>query len=155
MGSTHGRHHQSTSDVETRRTVAIFLTISFAVAFAAIVAAVVVRTADGPTATPAHVASASVPTVQSISQQGRLVAVTPTSVTALGADGVARTYVVDSNTNAITGAGSQVGNTAGTFSVNDEVAIVGEVRDGTAVATAVAHRDVSALNGPPMEAVTP
>ena len=90
-----------------------------------------------------------------VREQGRLVAVTPTSVTALGADGVARTYVVDSNTNAITVAGSQVGNTAGTFAVNDEVAIVGEVRDGTAVATAVAHRDVSALNGPPMDAATP
>jgi hypothetical protein len=36
--------------------------------------------------------------------------------------------------------------------VNDEVAIVGVVRDGTAVATAVAEKQVSNLDGPPMDA---
>jgi hypothetical protein len=145
-------------DREMRRTVTIFLTISFAVVFASVTAAILARTADPvPTAAPAQqVQNAAVPHVeQSISQEGRLIDVTPTSVTAQGADGVARTYLVNADTNAITAAGSRVGETASAFTVNDEVAIVGVVRDGTAVATAVAHREVTALNGPPMEAVTP
>ncbi|MDF2830190.1 MAG: hypothetical protein K0R01_3473 [Mycobacterium sp.] len=146
-------------DREMRRTVTIFLTISFAVVFASVTAAILARTADPvPTAAPAQqqVQNAAIPHVeQSISQEGRLIDVTPTSVTAQGVDGVARTYVVNADTNAITVAGSRVGDTAGAFTVNDEVAIVGVVRDGTAVATAVAHRDVTALNGPPMDAVTP
>ena len=146
-------------DREMRRTVTIFLTISFAVVFASVTAAILARTADPvPTAAPAQqqVQNAAIPHVeQSISQEGRLIDVTPTSVTAQGVDGVARTYVVNADTNAITVAGSRVGDTAGAFTVNDEVAIVGVVRDGTAVATAVAHREVTALNGPPMDAVTP
>jgi hypothetical protein len=145
-------------DREMRRTVTIFLTISFAVVFASVTAAILARTADPvPTAAPAQqVQNAAVPHVeQSISQEGRLIDVTPTSVTAQGVDGVARTYLVNADTNAITVAGSRVGDTASAFTVNDEVAIVGVVRDGTAVATAVAHREVTALNGPPMDAVTP
>ena len=144
-------------DREMRRTVTIFLTISFAVVFASVTAAILARTADpAPTAAPVQqVQNAAVPYVeQSISQEGRLIDVTPTSVTAQGVDGVARTYVVNADTNAITAAGSRVGDTAA-FTVNAEVAIVGVVRDGTAVATAVAHREVTALNGPPMDALTP
>lgn len=145
-------------DREMRRTVTIFLTISFAVVFASVTAAILARTADPvPTAAPAQqVQNAAVPHLeQPISQEGRLIDVTPTSVTAQGTDGVARTYLVNADTNAITAAGSRVGDTAGAFTVNDEVAIVGVVRDGTALATAVAHREVTALNGPPMDAVTP
>ena len=145
-------------DREMRRTVTIFLTISFAVVFASVTAAILARNADPvPTAAPAQqIQNAAVPHVeQSISQEGRLIDVTPTSVTAQGVDGVARTYLVNADTNAITVAGSRVGDTAGAFTVNDEVSIVGVVRDGTAVATAVAHREVTALNGPPMDAVTP
>jgi hypothetical protein len=146
-------------DREMRRTVTIFLTISFAVVFASVTAAILARTADPvPTAAAPmqQIQHAAVPHVeQPISQEGRLIDVTPTSVTAQGNDGVARTYVVNADTNAITVAGSRVGDTVGAFTVNDEVAIVGVVRDGTAVATAVAHRDVTALNGPPMDAVTP
>jgi hypothetical protein len=154
MGETNTMH-----DRELRRTVTIFLTISFAVVFASVVAAVLARTADSAAtaATPApQVQNAAVPHVeQPISQEGRLIDVTPTSFTAQGVDGVARTYVVNADTNAITVAGSRVGDTAGAFAVNDDVSIVGVVRDGTAVATAVAHREVTALNGPPMDAVTP
>lgn len=146
-------------DREMRRTVTIFLTISFAVVFASVTAAILARSTDpvphAATQTQ-QVRNAAVPHVeQPISQEGRLISVTPTSVTAQGVDGVARTYLVNADTNAITAAGSRVGDTAGAFTVNDEVAIVGVVRDGTAVATAVAHRAVTALNGPPMDAVTP
>ena len=80
-------------------------------------------------------------------------AVSPTSVTAQSIDGFARTYVINSETNAITASGSLIGGTGASFAVNDEVSIVGIVRDGTAVATAVADKQVSNLNGPPMDAV--
>lgn len=151
MGNRLSRH-----EWETRREIAIYLSISFAVAFAAIVAAVVARTADTApaAAAPQHVAAASVPD-QPISQEGRLVSVTPTSVTAQGADGIPRTYLVDGQTNAITPTGSQVGAAGTAFAVNDEVEIVGVVRGGTAIATAVAHRDAGQLAGPPMDYALP
>ena len=38
--------------------------------------------------------------------------------------------------------------------MNDEVSIVGVVRDGEAIATTVAGLAVSGLNGPPMDSVT-
>ena len=95
---------------------------------------------------------AAAPAVQQpISQEGRLVAVSPTSVTAESIDGYARTYLIDSQTNAITTRGSSIGGAANAFAVNDEVAIVGVVRDGRAVATAVAAKQVSNLDGPPMD----
>lgn len=127
---------------------------SIAVAFVAVAAALAVHVVDGghrasrQGAQPAQAAPQ-----QPVSQVGRLVAVTPTTVTAESVDGFARTYVITPETNAITAAGSAVGGAATSFSVDDEVSIVGVVRDGTAVATAVAHQQVSTLNGPPMDGV--
>jgi hypothetical protein len=127
---------------------------SFVVAFAAITAAIAVYVIDGgPTAAPAYAASAPVTPQHPVSQEGRLVAVTPTSVTAESVDGFARTYVITSETNAITAGGSMIGGAAMSFAVDDEVSIVGIVRNGTAVATAVAAKQVSNLNGPPMDGV--
>lgn len=54
-------------------------------------------------------AIAAAPTVEPLSQEGTLVAVSPTSVTAKSADGFARTYAITSETNAITAYGSTVG----------------------------------------------
>ena len=129
----------------------------FAVAFAAITAAMAVHVIDGnaTVAAPQPAAAQAVqqPVQQPLSQEGRLVAVSPNSVTAQSSDGFARTYVIDAQTNAITQNGSSVGGAGTTFAVDDEVAIVGIVRDGTAVATAVAAKQVANLNGPPMDAV--
>lgn len=86
---------------------------------------------------------------QPVSQDGRIVAVSETSVTAVSADGVARTYLLTPETTSVTGAANP------TFAVNDEVSIVGELRNGTAVATAVATRELSNLNGPPMDFALP
>lgn len=133
------------------------LPLAFAVtfvgaAFVAITAALAAHVIEGsPTA--ARESSSASAAQQPLSQEGRLVAVSPTSVTALSIDGFARTYVIDSQTNAITLKGSSIGGAGSTFAVNDEVAIVGVVRDGKAVATAVADRQVTNLNGPPMDAV--
>jgi len=121
----------------------------FAMAFAALTAALAVHLV-----TPGREAPGAAPAAQQpVSQEGRLVAVSPTSVTAQSVDGFARTYLVTSETNAITATGSKIGAAGTTFAVNDVVSIVGVVRDGTAVATAVAEQQVSNLNGPPMDGV--
>lgn len=88
-----------------------------------------------------------------VSQQGRVVAVTDDSLTAQSADGSARTYALTPQTTSVT-AGGGVGREAVPFAVNDEVSIVGEVRDGAIVATAVAAHAVSNLDGPPMDAIS-
>ncbi|MEU0494649.1 hypothetical protein [Mycobacterium sp. NPDC006124] len=127
---------------------------SIAVAFVAVAAAFVVLVVDdGPTAVRHEEYVTPAMAQQPVSQVGRLVAVTATSVTARSDDGFARTYVITPETNAITAAGSAIGAAATSFAVDDEVSIVGVVRDGTAVATAVAHQQVSNLNGPPMDGV--
>lgn len=148
MAPRHLKQDRSRSSANT-----IVVVASFAVAFVAIVAALVVHVVDGaPTAQQGARVTAAAPQ-QPVSQEGRLVAVTPTSVTAESMDGFARTYVITPETNAITAAGSAVGGAATSFAVDDEVSIVGVVRDGKAVATAVAHKQVSNLNGPPMDGV--
>lgn len=139
---------------KTARAGILVLAAMVAVAIVAISAAVLARlVTDGHPTVVRQATSAAVAAPQIISQEGRIVAVTATSVTALSVDGFARTYRIDSQTNAITIAGSLIGGTGTTFAVNDEVAIVGVVRDGTAVATAVAQKQVSDLNGPPMDGV--
>ena len=130
--------------------------ISAAVVFAAVVSAAVVYFIGS---TVSYAGQTSEPTApappQTISQEGTLVAVSADSVTARGADGLDRTFVINADTAAITGTRSQVGGAGSTFAVNDEVSIVGVVLDGTAVATAVADRSVSNLNGPPMDYALP
>ena len=88
---------------------------------------------------------------QSVTQQGRLIAVADDSLTAQSADGVIRTYVITPNTAGITESYGQTTSTAASFAVNDEVIVVGIHQGGTVVATAVT--DQSAVNsaGRPME----
>lgn len=81
-----------------------------------------------------------------VSQEGTLIAVSAGSVTARSRDGITRTYLVTPQTAVITRAGSQ-------FAVNDEVDIIGTIQNGTALATAVAHRDLGHGGGPPMDYV--
>lgn len=88
-----------------------------------------------------------------VAQEGTLVSVSPDSLTARSADGSDRTYLVTPQTTSVTGQGGS-SSAPLPFAVNDRVSIVGEVRDGTAVATAVAAHDVAHLNGPPMDAIT-
>lgn len=150
MSSGHGRHAR-----KTPRATAVALTVSFVVAFAAVAAAVLMHIADSasrPASVPAPTVGAA---PQPIMQEGRLIAVTPNSLTAQGADGVARTYVIDAQTNGITMSGSHVGTAANAFAVNDEVAILGVTRDGANVATVVAHREATGGNGAPMDYALP
>ena len=149
MAPRHLKQDRSRSSANT-----IMVVASLAVAFVAVVAALAVHVIDGSTTAAQQGARVTAASPQHpVSQEGRLVAVTPTSVTAESMDGFARTYVITPETNAITAAGSAVGGAATSFAVDDEVSIVGVVRDGKAVATAVAHKQVSNLNGPPMDGV--
>lgn len=147
MASKHLKQNQDSS-----RLGPVFVGPLVVAAFVASTTMLAVNAIDSPPA--AARGSTSAPTVeQPLSQEGRLVAVSPTSVTAESVDGFARTYVIDSQTSAITAGGYSIGGAGTIFSVNDQVAIVGVVRDGAAIATAVADRRVSNLNGPPMDAV--
>jgi hypothetical protein len=149
MGTGPGKHAR-----RTPHTTVISLSISFAVAFAAVVSALIMHLADTSVAAP-RPEPAPVAVTQSVTQEGRLIAISPDSLTAQGPDGVARTYRVDDQTHGVTAAGSQMGGTAESFTLNDEVSIIGVTRGGDSVATTVVHRDVANLNGPPMDYALP
>ncbi len=153
MGTGSGRHARRTAHRTTPINTVISLTISFAIAFAAVVSALIVQLADAPAApSPADPAPVA---VQPLPQQGRLIAVSPDSLTAQTPDGALHTYALDAQTHGITAEGSRIGSTAEAFAVNDEVAIVAVLRGGKHVAMTIAHRDVAALNGPPMDYALP
>lgn len=88
---------------------------------------------------------------QPVSQEGTVVAVTPGSVTTRSADGFTQTYLVTPNTTVITHRGRQPLATAGHFTLNDRVVVVGRMQGGTALATTVADRDGARGDGPPMD----
>jgi hypothetical protein len=87
---------------------------------------------------------------QPLSQHGRLVAVSPDSLTTQSADGSIQTYSITSNTTAITDSG-QNASPAASFAVNDEVMVVGTRQGGAVVATAVADKSAVGPQGRPMD----
>jgi hypothetical protein len=82
-----------------------------------------------------------------------LIAVSANSVTARSANGYTQTYLVNSNTAVMADGVSQPATATSHFTVNDEVEIVGTIQGGTALATAVADRDMGHGHGPPMDYV--
>ncbi|MEV3900924.1 MULTISPECIES: hypothetical protein [unclassified Mycobacterium] len=129
--------------------------ISASVAGAGVVAAAAVQLL-APAEAPAPPAASTAPAAAhapALNHEGRLVAVTADSVTARSADGVTQTYRITPDTTALTVEGNHTVSPAATFDVDDEVAIVAIVQNGTPVATTVADRQVAGLNGPPMDAV--
>ncbi|CAN7178407.1 hypothetical protein [Mycolicibacterium frederiksbergense] len=149
MGTGPGRHAR-----KTPHTTVLSLSISFAVAFAAVVTTLLMHLMDTGVAAP-RPEPAPAAVTQPIIQEGRVIAISADSLTAQGSDGVARTYRVDDQTHGITAAGSRLGGTAERFTLDDEVSIVGVIRGGDNVATTVVHRDVADLNGPPMDYALP
>lgn len=143
MGSKHLRQ-----DPQDRQFKRVFVVVTVAVAFVAVASAAVVYFLGSSVP---H--SQGAPAPQPVSQQGTLVAVTPDSLTARSSDGFAQTYQITAQTTAITDGGSRVGSAGSSFVVNDEVSILAVIRDGKAIATTVAGRDVSDLGGPPMDSV--
>jgi hypothetical protein len=145
MGSKHRR-----PDLDDGRFNRIFAAVTATVMFAAVASAAVVFFVG---ASVPYRQDAPEPAPQSVSQQGTLVAVSADWVTARSPNGFARTYLINADTAAITDRGNRIGSASSAFAVNDEVSIFAVVRDGTAIATTVADRDVSGLNGPPMDFV--
>lgn len=94
----------------------------------------------------------SAPVSQPVRQEGTVIAVSADSVTARSADGYTQTYLVTPNTAFIT-SGQRSASAASRFAINDHVAIIGTIRNGTALATAVADRDVINGSGSPMDQV--
>jgi hypothetical protein len=144
MGSKHRRQNR-----DDRLFERVFVTVSVAVAFAAVVSAALVYFTGWSSADSHHTANAA--PLQPVSQEGTVVAVSPDSMTARSSNGFARTYEINSETTAITGSGSRVGGVGSVFTVDDRVSIFAVVRDGTAIATTVAGRDATNLQGPPMD----
>jgi hypothetical protein len=144
-----GSRHRSRADRE-RRLVRLLIGGAMVVLGVAVASLGIVHLVGGASPEPVRVVQ-----TQPLTQDGRIVAVTDTSVTAVGPDGVAQTYVVTPETTSLTPQGGQGGAANQAFAVNDEVLIVGEFRNGTAIATAVAARGVSDMNGPPMDSALP
>lgn len=76
---------------------------------------------------------------------GQVVAISPESITTRSSDGTTTTFAITPTTTQI--------NTEPTFTVDDTVAVVGVVSNGTPVATALADESVTAGDGPPMDGV--
>lgn len=91
------------------------------------------------------------PASQPVQQEGTVIAVTADSVTARSANGYTQTYRVTPNTAIITRNGSRNVSAPAHFAVNDRIAIVGTIRGGTALATAVAERAATRGDGRPMD----
>lgn len=88
---------------------------------------------------------------QPVRQEGTVVAVTGNSVTARSANGYTQTYLVTPDTTLIAHGNSQNTTATSVFTVNDKVDIIGTIQGGTALATAVADRDVARGGGAPMD----
>ncbi|WP_051574523.1 hypothetical protein [Mycobacterium sp. URHB0044] len=147
MGSKHRR-----PDLDDGRFNRIFAAVTATVMFAAVASAAVVFFVGASGPYRQH-APEPAPVAQSVSQQGTLVAVSADRVTARSPNGFARTYLINADTATITDRGNRIGSAGTAFAVNDEVCIYAVVRDGTAIATTVADREVAELNGPPMDFV--
>ena len=125
--------------------------IAASVGVSSVLAAAIVElvTPEAPTVASSPMPPAAHPQ-QPLSQQGRLIAVTSESLTTLSADGSVNTYAITPNTTAITDTG-QSGSPATSFTVNDEVMVVGTRQDGAVVATAVADKAAVGPQGAPMD----
>jgi hypothetical protein len=142
-----GRHRARTS-----RSNLVIGSIAASVGVSSVLAAAIVEFVSPDDSTAA--ATAPAPQVsqpqQQLSQQGRLIAVSPESLTTQSADGMVQTFAVTPNTTAITGDG-QAASPAASFNVNDEVMVVGTRQGGAVIATAVADKSVTGGQGQPMD----
>jgi hypothetical protein len=125
--------------------------VTGAVVCAASLAALVTNTAE-PEKPTVEATLGPAPVSQPVRQEGTVIAVSADSVTARSADGYTQTYLVTPNTAFITNSGRSAV-AAAHFAINDHVAIIGTIRNGRALATAVADRDVTNGNGSPMDHV--
>ena len=143
-----GRHRAKSS-----RSNLVVGSIAASVGVSSVLAAAIVElVASEPSTVATPTAPAAVQPQQPLSQQGRVIAVTPDSLTTQSADGSINTYAITPSTTAITETGqSQNVSPVASFTVNDEVMVVGTREGGTAVATAVADKSAVGPQGRPMD----
>jgi hypothetical protein len=140
-----GRHRAKAS-----RSNLVIGSIAASVGVSSVLAAAIVELVSPEASTAATSTPAAAQPQQPLTQQGRLIAVTPESLTTQSADGSINTYAVTPSTTAITGSG-QSASPAASFTVNDEVMVVGTRQGGTVVATAVADKSAVGPQGRPMD----
>jgi hypothetical protein len=142
-----GRHRAKLS-----RSNLVVGSIAASVGVSSVLAAAIVELVSPEAPSPANPTppAAQAQPQQPLSQHGRLIAVTPESLTTQSADGSVNTYAITPNTTAITGTG-QSSSPAASFTVNDEVMIVGTRQNGAVVATAVADTSAVGPQGAPMD----
>jgi hypothetical protein len=124
--------------------------IAASVGVSSVLAAAIVELVSPEASTAADSTPPAAAPQQPLSQQGTLIAVTPESLTTQGADGSVNTYAITPNTTAITETG-QSASPAASFTVNDEVMVVGTRQNGAVVATAVADKAAVGPQGAPMD----
>ncbi|MDT5004086.1 MAG: hypothetical protein QOJ24_1262 [Mycobacterium sp.] len=120
------------------------------VGVSSVLAAAIVELVSPEASPAANTTSPAAQPQQPLTQQGRLIVVTPESLTTQSADGSTSTYAITPNTTAITETG-QSGSPAASFTVNDEVMVVGTRQNGAVVATAVADKSAVGPQGAPMD----
>ena len=140
-----GRHRAKAS-----RSNIVIGSIAASVGVSSVLAAAIVELVSPEASTAATSTPAAAQPQQPLTEQGRLIAVTPESLTTQSADGSINTYAVTPSTTAITGTG-QSASPAASFAVNDEVMVVGTRQGGTVVATAVADKSAVGPQGRPMD----
>lgn len=86
-----------------------------------------------------------------LSQEGTVIALSTSSITARSSDGYTQTYLLTPGTAVIAAGASESDTAASYFKINAEVVIVGTSQNGTLTATAVAERHLAYGGGPPME----
>ena len=142
-----GKHRTRTS-----RSNLVIGSIAASVGVSSVLAAAIVELVapDASTAVTSAPPQAAQQQPESLNQQGRVIAVGPDSLTTQGADGMIQTFAVTPATTAITGDG-HAASPAASFTVNDQVMVVGERQGGAIVATAVADTSAVGPDGPPMD----
>lgn len=88
---------------------------------------------------------ASAPAAANVQRSGWVTAVSPTSLTTADAAGQTTTFAITPDTTQIYGPGTTA------FRPSQHVMVVGVVRDGVQVATAIADRDATGGGGQPMD----
>ena len=139
-----GRHRARAS-----RSNLVIGSIAASVGVSSVLAAAIVELVSPEASTAATSTPAAAQPQQPLTEQGRLIAVTPESLTTQSADGSTNTYAVTPSTTAITGTGQS--SSPASFTVNDEVMVVGTRQGGTVVATAVADKSAVGPQGRPMD----
>jgi hypothetical protein len=86
-----------------------------------------------------------------VTQTGRLTAISDTSVTAQSSNGYTRSYRITPDTATIDPSDHRTHSPSAQFSMNEAVTIVATLANGAATATAVADQSVVDGNGPPMD----